>query len=67
MTMRKYKLGKRLTSMAEFEQSDKTFFIIRFKDALGTRSRKIIEGWQYKTIKAYIDKGHLFEADEVKL
>ena len=66
MSRRKYKLGKRLTSVAEFDQSTKQFYIIRFGDALGTRSRKIIIGWQYKTIKDYIENGHLFEADEVE-
>lgn len=65
MTRAKYKLGKRLTSIEEFDNSDRAFFIIRFRDALGTRSRTIVEGWQYKTVKAYIEKGHLFEADKV--
>lgn len=66
MSRRKYKLGKRLTSVAEFDQSTKQFYIIRFGNDLGTRSRKIIISWQYKTIKDYIENGHLFEADEVE-
>jgi hypothetical protein len=62
--MRKYKRGKLIESMADFEKSDKDFFIVYFGCTNPkTRHKAFLISWQYRVLKDFIDKGWVFEAD----
>ena len=59
----KYKRGKKIVSIGDFEKSHATFFRVRFgKDEL-TRHRGFLESWQYHTLHSFIHGGCIYEAE----
>ena len=54
----KYKLGKKIETVADFEKSTCTFFKIGIK----TYHRGWLENFQYRVLKNYISSGNLHEA-----
>lgn len=62
MSKPKYKIGKKIESVAEFEKSTCTFFKV------GTKTTHIawIESWQYRLLKEAIKKGILFETESIE-
>ena len=53
----KYKLGKKIETVADFEKSTCTFFKIGIK----TYHRDWLENFQYRVLKNYISSGNLHE------
>ena len=62
MSKRKYKKGKQINSIAEFEQSSCEFFIWNY----ATRHRSILQSLQYRTLKGIITHGYLYEAKKIE-
>ena len=63
MGKRMYKQGKQICSMADFENSESRFFIVRFGSKRCTRHRSFLISWQYRTLSNFIANGWLYEAD----
>lgn len=61
----KYKRGKQLRSVADFENSKAECFRIRFGDKEKTLHRGFIDSWQYHYLRCMIKYGRVFEADPV--
>lgn len=62
MSKPKYKFGKQIKSVAEFEKSTCTFF----KVGMQTTHRGWIESWQYRVLKNYISSGNIHEAELIE-
>ena len=62
MSKRKYKKGKQISSIAEFEESSCEFFI--WNNA--TRHRAVLVSLQYRTLKGIINRGFLYEAKKIE-
>jgi len=62
MSERKYSQGKPIRSMAEFEQYDGIFFVVKFGNGSRTMHRTFLISWQYRSLKKFIDQGCVFEA-----
>ena len=62
MSKPKYKIGKKIESVADFEKSTCTFFKVRTK----TTHRAWIESWQYRILKESIKRGILFETELIE-
>lgn len=62
--MRKYKRGKLIESVADFEKSDKDFFIVYFGSTNPkTRHKAFLSSWQYRVLKRHIERGWIYEAE----
>ena len=57
--MRKYRKGKKIKSVAEYEESKSLFFMIHNK----TTHKAWIDSFQYRTLKNLIINGVVYEAD----
>lgn len=67
MSKRKYKKGKMINSVAEFENSKSRFFIVYFgADHCRTIHYSFLEAWQYHTLKNFIKKGAVYEAESIQ-
>ncbi len=62
MSERKYSQGKPIRSVAEFEQYDGTFFVVKFGNRGKTIHRAFLISWQYGFLKKFIEQGWVFEA-----
>lgn len=62
MSEAKYKQGKQICSVAEFEKSERLYFRVKFGDKFLTRHRGFLISWQYRTLKNFINRGWVFEA-----
>ena len=62
MSKPKYKLGKKIETVADFEKSTCTFFKVGTK----TTHRAWIESWQYRLLKEAIKRGILFETGSIE-
>lgn len=62
MSKPKYKQGKQICSMADFEKSECTYFKVKFGNKIQTKHRAFLISWQYRTLKMFIDRGLVFEA-----
>ena len=64
---RKYKKGKRIRSISEYEISTKLngqrMFWIQTGSTGYVRHIGWIESWQYRLLKVFIEHGYLFEAE----
>jgi len=66
MSKPKYKQGKMIKSIADFAKSDKKWFKVRFGgDKLKTVHRSFLISWQYRTLELFINRGSVYEADEI--
>ena len=59
--MRKYKKGRKIKSVAQYEKSKCTFFIIYNK----TTHRAWIDSYQYRTLKNLIINECIYEAEYI--
>lgn len=62
MSKPKYKLGKKIETVADFEKSTCTFFKVGTK----TTHRAWLESFQYRVLKNYISSGNVHEADLIE-
>lgn len=61
MSKAKFKKGKRIESISEFDNSEKHWF--KFRDK--TVHRSFLISWQYRTLLNAIIKGFIFECEDV--
>ena len=62
MSKAKYKKGRKIESIADFEKSSCQYFKVMEK----TTHRAWIESWQYRVLKNTIQKGFLFETELIE-
>lgn len=64
MSRRKYKRGKQICSISDFDQSCNEYFIVYFGSTNPqTKHRSFLMSWQYRTLLNFIIRGQVFEAD----
>ena len=66
MTPPKYKQGKKIHSVGDFERSSCFFFKVQFGNRFKTIHRSFLISWQYRTLKRFIDNGWVYEANEIE-
>lgn len=66
MSKRKYKRGAQIKTIAEFDQCESKWFVIRYPDHDKTLHRSFIISWQYRTLLGFINRGMLYKADDIK-
>lgn len=57
----KYKRGKQIRSMCDFEHSNANWYKVLFGEER-TKHRGFLESWQYHTLEMFIKNGRVFEA-----
>ena len=62
MTLPKYKKGKQIHSISEFDQSECLFYKVKFGKYYRTKHRSFLIGWQYRTLLIWIQRGWIYEA-----
>jgi hypothetical protein len=62
MSKAKYKQGRKIESVADFEKSKCTYFKVHGKST----HRAWIESWQYRVLKMFIQSGAIYEADLIE-
>lgn len=67
MTQPKYKKGKQIHSISEFDQSECKYFKVYFgdKNSEQTKHRSFLISWQYRTLLTWIQRGWVYEAEEI--
>ena len=58
----KYKRGKMIKSVSDFEKSTATWYRVRFGNEERTRHRGFLISWQYQLLERFIKNGSIFEA-----
>ena len=66
MSKPKYKQGKQITSMADFEKYTRRYFKVYFGNHSKTIHRAFLESWQYHTLYVFITRGFVYEADFIE-
>lgn len=64
MSKPKYKQGRQILSMADFEKSECLYFKVKFGDKIKTTHRSFLISWQYRTLLNFMRSGWVFEADK---
>lgn len=64
--MGKYKTGKQIQTVADFENSKCDYFVVTFGNRTAPRHRAFLISWQYRTLKNFIDRGWIYEADSMQ-
>lgn len=65
MSKSKYKQGKRIYSMLDFEESDNDWFKVNFGNHTKTVHRAFLLSWQYRLLKQFIDNKRVFIAERI--
>ena len=65
MTLPKYKFGKQIRSISEFDQSECLFFRVKFGKYYRTIHRAFLISWQYRTLLIWIERGWIYETEEI--
>ena len=64
MSDAKYKRGKQINTISDFDQSEKLYYIVYFGPTCPrTRHRSFLISWQYRTLLDFIQKGWIWEAE----
>lgn len=66
MTTPKYRTGKQIRSIAEFDQSECKHFRVKFGDKIQTKHRSFLISWQYRTLLNFIQRGWVYEAETIQ-
>lgn len=68
MSHRKYKQGKQICSISDFDKSCSLYYMVHFgAKNVQTKHRSFLMSWQYRTLLNFIIKGLLFEAERMEL
>lgn len=62
MSKSKYKRGKQIRSMCDFEHSKALWYKVLFGNSERTKHRSFLISWQYHTLELFISAGRVFEA-----
>lgn len=65
MSRPKFKTGKQIKSISDFDQSECMYFKVRFGNKLQTKHKSFLTSWQYILLKRFIQAGSIFEAEPV--
>ena len=65
MTLPKYKHGKQIRSITEFDQSECKYFRVKFGNKIQTKHRSFLISWQYRTLLIWIERGWVYEAERI--
>jgi hypothetical protein len=66
MAKKKYKRGKKIESISDFEKSKCDYFIVYFGCTNPqTKHRAFLISWQYRTLLGFIENGFVFEAEKI--
>lgn len=64
MSKRKYRRGKQICSISDFDHSESKFYIVYFGSTNPrTIHRSFLMSWQYRTLLNSIIRGGVFEAE----
>ncbi len=64
VALRKYKRGKQICTVSDFDQSSSRFYVVYFGSCNPqTKHRSFLISWQYRTLLNFIEKGWVFEAE----
>lgn len=66
MSKPKYRRGKLIHNMAEFERYKGDFFIVWFGNQHKTLHRAFLVSWQYRTLENAIKTGRVNTAEKLK-
>lgn len=66
MGSRKYKQGKKITSLQEFEKSDCLWFEVHLTGRFRMWHRSALESLQVHTLKNWLYSGKVFETIKIK-
>lgn len=60
----RYKRGKKIVSVGDFEKSPSIYFRVRFGKDERTIHRGFLASWQYHTLHSFIHGGCIYEAEQ---
>lgn len=67
MSERKYKRGREIKTISDFDESCSLYYIIYFGSTNPqTKHRSFLMSWQYRTLLDFIRRGWVFEADLIQ-
>lgn len=66
MSKRKYKPGRRIRSIADFERSKHKYYIVKFGNIYKTLHYSFLISWQYRTLEKYICMKLVYEAERIE-
>lgn len=64
--MRKFRQGKQITSLNDFENYTGDWFSVQFGRTLKATHRGFLISWQYRQLKKFIDNGWVFETERIE-
>ena len=62
----KYKRGKKIESVSDFEKSHSLWFRVIFGTNERTKHRGFLMSWQYHTLELFIRRGYVYEAELIQ-
>lgn len=63
MSKPKYKQGKLIKSISDFDKNTSKFYRVDFGERTRTLHRSFLISWSYRTLKNFIDRGCIHEAE----
>ena len=66
MSKPKYKAGRPVYTVGEFERCESLFFKVRFGSNLKTLHRSFLEAWQFHTLQWFCRCGKVYEAERIE-
>ena len=67
MSKRRYSAGRRISSLADFENYKGTWFIVQFGDKQKTLHRGFVESWQTRMLMSFVYSGRVFETRRIEV
>lgn len=65
MSKSRYRTGKKINSISDFDKSESRWFKVNFGRNTRTIHRSFLMSWQYRTLLNFIIHGRVFEAEEL--
>ena len=62
----KYKKGKKIESISDFENSHSLWYRVIFGANERTKHRSFLESWQYHTLDVFVRRGWVYEAELIQ-
>lgn len=66
MAKPKYKNGKLIHTIGEFENCESLWYRVRFGNKYKTIHYSFLQSWQYVTLKRFIDHGNVCIAEKIE-
>lgn len=65
MSKRKYKRGRAIRRIEDFEYCPSEFYIVKFGETDKTLHYSFLMSWQYRTLKNFIELRRVFVAERI--